>query len=94
MFKRTAGLLLPVLILALVLHLQRQEHLVSAGRIFLPGVLNYFSCDTVYRIKPGDSCASIAALFEIRVSLLIWKNKKLDCKKPQVGMRLCVDDWL
>ena len=64
------------------------------GRLFLPGVMNYFACDTVHRVKQGDSCLSIANKHEIKLSLLIWKNKKMDCKKLKIGERLCVDNWI
>lgn len=64
------------------------------ARLFLPGVMNYFACDTVHRVKAGESCATIAALHEIKLTLLEWKNKKLDCRKLRVGTRLCVDNWI
>lgn len=66
----------------------------TQARLFLPGVMNYFSCDTVHRVKLGDSCMSIANQHEIKLSLLLWKNKKLDCRNLLVGMRLCVDNWI
>ena len=65
----------------------------SEGRLFLPGVMNYFSCDTVYKVKEGDSCIGIAQKFDIKLSLLRWKNKDMKCP-PYIGTRLCVDDWI
>lgn len=64
------------------------------GRLFLPGVMNYFACDTQHKIVPGDTCKSISDKYEIKISLLKWKNKKLDCNKLEIGQRLCVDNWV
>ena len=66
----------------------------SDARLFLPGVMDYFACDTVHRVTVGDSCSSIANKHDIKLSLLLWKNKKLECRNLKVGMKLCVDNWI
>lgn len=64
------------------------------NRLFLPGIMDYFSCDTQYRVKSGDTCNKIADKFEIKIGLLLWKNKNLKCNNLKIGMKLCVDNWI
>lgn len=66
---------------------------IAQARLFLPGVMNYFACDTIHRVSLGDSCSSISQKHGIKISLLLWKNKKLQCP-PLVGQKLCVDNWI
>lgn len=67
----------------------------AQGRLYLPGLMNYFSCDSVHRVRAGETCDSIAQEHNIKVTFLLWKNKHLRCENGlRAGSKLCVDKWI
>lgn len=79
-----------ILVFIFLLH----NEVFTAPRIFNMGVTDYFGCDYKYKIQQNDTCESIAKTQHIKISLLQWKNKKLNCRKLTINMTLCIDDWI
>lgn len=67
---------------------------IAYARLFLPGIMDYFACDHIHIVQPGDSCLSISKLYDIKLNFLLWKNKKLNCSKIEHGSKLCVNKWI
>ncbi|OWM91316.1 hypothetical protein CDL15_Pgr000261 [Punica granatum] len=47
-------------------------------------------CDTVYGVKPGDTCFSITEASKLTESFFLGINPNINCDKIFVGQWLCV----
>ncbi len=62
--------------------------------LFIPGVVNHFSCDHIHMVKEGETCLSIASKYHLSLKFFLWKNKRVNCRALEPMTELCVDKWL